>query len=183
MAKAECSTRSVLSRFRTTERGSRHRPCTKRRANFTDTGPEEECRSLPSNSPSSKGSGGNWRSNLEILSQGKPDDVSESVQEQLWQAVYEAREEFFRSQFGLLPTDIQKLMNLTCVWPGGGIFAFTATERNGLRFCTSFGLSNADMPTAVGIRNHERTDEGRRQVFTSQLQGRTPCWHQPDRAG
>lgn len=51
-------------------------------------------------------SAGNWKANTRILNQGKPDDVSDEAQEQLWQAVYGAREEFFRSQFGPFPNDI-----------------------------------------------------------------------------
>jgi hypothetical protein len=131
-----------------------------------------------------QGSEGGWKFNMQILHQGKPEDVSDAVQDQLWQAVYSAREEFFRSQFGPFPADIQKLMNLTGVWPGGGIFQITATARGGLGLCTSFGLSNADMPTPVCIGKSERTDEGGRPTsFSAQLQPKTPRWVPPERAG
>ena len=127
--------------------------------------------------------GGNWKNNTRILYQGKPEDVSEEAQDRLWQAVYDAREEFFRSQFGPFPDDIQKPMNLVGVWPGGGIFQFPATKRNGFGICTSFGLSNADLPTPVRVSKHERADQGGQPSFSSTLEGRTPQWVAADRAG
>lgn len=74
-------------------------------------------------------------------------------------------------------------MNLMGVWPGGGIFQFTATQRNGLGICTSFGLSNADLPTPVRVSKHERADQVGQQGFSSTLEGGTPQWVPADRAG
>jgi hypothetical protein len=127
---------------------------------------------------------GNWKTNVRILYQGKPEDITEEAQDELWQNVYRAREEFFRSQFGPFPNDIQKLMNLSGVWPGGGIFQFTATERSGLGICTSCGLTNVDMPTPVCVTSHERTEGGGRATsFSSRIEGRTPRWIPADQAG
>ena len=71
-------------------------------------------------------------------------------QERLWQVVYQERAEFIESHFGQLPKDILKIMPLTGVWPGGGVFKLEAPKLDTGRWLyTTFGLSNPDMPTTV----------------------------------
>jgi hypothetical protein len=127
--------------------------------------------------------GGKWKTNLRMLDQGKAEDVTEEAQDRLWQAVYRAREEFFDNQFGPFPSEIKKLMNLSGVWPGGGIFQFAASKRQNLGICTSCGLSNVDMPTPVRLAQHERTEQKGQPTFTSKIEGRTPRWLPASQAG
>jgi hypothetical protein len=125
---------------------------------------------------------GNWKFNLRRLDPaGRGGGTGERpTEEQLWDAVYRAREEFFTEQLGPMPPDIQKLMNLMGAWPGGGLFQFQATRRGGLGVCTTFGLTNPDMPTGVRVVKSERRGQDQ---FTSELQARVPRWVPPGRAG
>ncbi|MBC3911260.1 suppressor of fused domain protein [Undibacterium umbellatum] len=76
--------------------------------------------------------------------------TTEEQAEQLWQAVYEARAAAYSEQFGPLPADILKMMNLSGVWPGGGLYQLAAPQLSATAWLSSsFGLSNPDMPTTV----------------------------------
>src|SRR5262249_17400849 len=97
--------------------------------------------------------------------------------------VYRAREEAFTAHFGPFPPDIQKIMSLMGVWPGGGMFQFEATRLSGLGICTSCGLSNADLPTHVRLTRAEWTERGGQPSFSSQIEARTPRWVPPELAG
>jgi hypothetical protein len=108
---------------------------------------------------------------------------SEQAEQKLWDDVYGAREAFFVEHFGPLPEYIQKLMNLTGVWPGGGIFPIVAERMGGIGVCTSFGLSNADMPTPVKSAGHERRAGGGVVEFSGTLEARTPRWVAREAAG
>ncbi len=69
-----------------------------------------------------------------------------------WDDVYEARGRAYEAGFGKLPQDIQKLGNLTGVWPGGGLYIIPAPQvREGAAIYASFGLTNPDMPTTITI--------------------------------
>jgi hypothetical protein len=132
----------------------------------------------------SKQPDGRWKSNVQRLDDGQEDNVlSDDEREKRWQEVYGAREDFFTSRFGTLPGDIQKLMNLMSIWPGGGIFPIEATKMRGMGVCISCGLSNYDMPTPVRLAKYERSDNGGSPSFKSQLEPRTPRWVPTDLAG
>jgi hypothetical protein len=77
------------------------------------------------------------------------------VDEQLRRAVVEARSEFFERQFGPLPAEVQKLLNLTNIW-NGGIYQMAAPRLGGMGVCLTHGLTDADMPADVRL-----TAEGR----------------------
>jgi hypothetical protein len=127
---------------------------------------------------------GQWKCDVRRLD-GNETPPTEEQQEQAWDAVYRARKQFFTESFGPLPNDIQKLMNLMGVWPGGGLFTYEATRRNGLGISTTFGLTNYDMPTPVTLEQYEQKQDsaGRPGSFTSSLQARVPRWVPADRAG
>ena len=101
--------------------------------------------------------------------QRPPND--DELREKQWNQVYQSREQFFVENFGRLPPDILKMANLFGVWPGGGLYVFQAPKLNNLWVYTSFGLTNPDMPSGVGIENHEiETDEhGRLAKSSSRL--------------
>lgn len=70
--------------------------------------------------------------------------------ENLWQATYDARQQYFESTIGPLPGDILKMMNMMGVWPGGGLFVIPAAKISELlAVYTTFGFTNPDMPTSV----------------------------------
>jgi len=96
-------------------------------------------------------------------------DAELDADEQFWQQVYTAREEFFRTKFGPLPDDILKLGHLFGIWPGGGLYSYPATQLGkNVYVHTTFGLSNADMPATTTTDDAEvETDEQGRVVSTS----------------
>jgi hypothetical protein len=128
-------------------------------------------------------SDGGFKTSLELLGQDAP-PPSKDADESLWQAVYSAREAFYVEHFGPMPAHIMKLMNLSGVWPGGGLFAIESTKMNGLGITTSFGLSNPDMPTPVMAENmtQERGDGGN-MTYSSTIVPRTPRFAPPEDAG
>ncbi len=153
---------------------------------------------------------GNWKTNVSRLDDSDAQHnvpVSDEQHEERWQAVYRAREVFLTSRFGAPPDEIQKLMNLTGVWPGGGIFPIEASQLGGMGMCTSCGLTNYDMPPPVRLEKQERAenksapglmskfrqllgltahDAGASQsssTLTMQLGPRVPRWIPADLAG
>jgi hypothetical protein len=123
--------------------------------------------------------GDGWRTRFTFL---VPDAMPRGTEteREMWQAVYHARVAFFEEHFGKLPENIQKLMNLTGVWPGGGIFQIEAKDSF---VTTSFGLSNVDMPTDVLPTNAQHTAHGNEMSFSATLSSRTPRWMPAERAG
>src|SRR5207249_2950318 len=75
-------------------------------------------------------------------------DSPQPVDEQFRRAVVEARSEFFERQFGPLPGEVQKLLNLTNIW-NGGLYQMAAPRLGGLGVCLTHGLTDADMPARV----------------------------------
>ena len=105
--------------------------------------------------------------------------------EELWNQVYDARRAHFERTIGPLPNDILKMMNMTGIWPGGGLFVIPA-DRVGpdVWAYTTFGFSNPDMPTTV-TTSDARVDtdaQGRRQM-TATLRSKVPAPSVPGRAG
>lgn len=112
--------------------------------------------------------------------------TAEDEAEQLWQTVYDARAAAYSAQFGLLPNDILKMMNLSGVWPGGGLYQLAAPQLSTTSWLTSsFGLSNPDMPaTTVSEEVVTEHDELGRPVRTSmQLRGKENVATYPGRPG
>lgn len=61
--------------------------------------------------------------------------------------VCESRAEFYQRQFGPLPDQIHKLINLSDIWIEGGIYQMAAPRLGGLGVCITSGLTNPDMPS------------------------------------
>lgn len=83
--------------------------------------------------------------------------------EKLWQATYEARQKYFEAAVGPFPNDILKMLNMTGVWPGGGLYVIPAPKiGQGLSVYTTFGFTNADMPTTVQMGGFNLASDGAR---------------------
>ncbi len=79
---------------------------------------------------------------------------SDVQNEQYWQAVFDRRCQFFEEQIGELPNDMQKIAHMMGVWPGGGLFQIQAKKLGNETWVhTTFGFSNADMPTKIVAKN------------------------------
>lgn len=81
----------------------------------------------------------------------------------LFDRVYDAREEFFEDHFGIMPADVLKLNNMMGVWPGGCVVQIDAEELPDSPCVTAtFGLTNPDMPATVRSEDvvHEERTEG-----------------------
>lgn len=115
-----------------------------------------------------------FKSSLRVPDEAPPPRDDEA----LWQAVYDARVEVFERALGPLPNDIQKLLNLSGVWPGGGLFKIAA-PRLGLTVCSSFGLSNPDMPARTRSVDAKAAGTG----VSMTLEARTPAWAPDGGAG
>lgn len=104
---------------------------------------------------------------------------------ELWNQVYDARRSYFESAIGPLPNDILKMMSMTGIWPGGGLFVIPA-DRLGpdIWAYTTFGFTNPDMPTTVTTSDARiETDVEGRQRMTATLQSKVPAPSVPGRAG
>ena len=108
-----------------------------------------------------------------------PERPPEGTDEQLWNAVVEARRQFLEHQFGPLPLEIHKLLNLSGIWPGGGIYQLAAARLGGMGVCATFGLTNSDMPATVKIAS---ADYSAGRVATT-LEARAPREVPPGLAG
>ena len=126
--------------------------------------------------------GGAWRFSLEVGRTHVP-LPGEDEEGMVWQQVYDARERQYRELVGELPEYIQKMMNLTGVWPGGGLFTIENSKIGGACVTTSFGLSNADMPASTRATSSTQSAEGNAMTFSATLEGRTPRWVAPHLAG
>jgi hypothetical protein len=94
--------------------------------------------------------------------------AADPAEEKRWQEVYDARAKFYEASFGKLPSDILKIGHMAGVWPGGGLFVIPAEKLGrGLWVYTTFGFSNTDMPTTVGLEQVATKSEGGRVTETS----------------
>lgn len=125
--------------------------------------------------------GGAWKFSMEIGPEKRA--LTDDEEHALWQEVYEARERLYREHVGELPEYIQKMMNLTGVWPGGGLFQIEKSKIRGACVTTSFGLTNSDLPTTVRATGGKQSSEGNALSFSATLEGRTPRWVPSDLAG
>lgn len=105
--------------------------------------------------------------------------------DKLWQATYDARQKYFEKTVGPFPKDILKMLNMTGVWPGGGLFVLPAQKiGKQLSVYTTFGLSNADMPTTVQMRGYNVESDGKRaSKAEGTLSKKQPALKRPGAAG
>ena len=83
--------------------------------------------------------------------------------EKAWQVNYDARQKYFEKTVGPLPQDILKMLNMTGVWPGGGLYVIPAPKLGqNLSAYTTFGFTNPDMPTTVKISGFDLQSDGKR---------------------
>ncbi|WP_426318373.1 hypothetical protein [Pseudoduganella sp. R-43] len=111
-----------------------------------------------------------------------------SVEEALWQQVYDARSRLFEQHFGSLPNDILKLMDLSGVWPGGGLYVIPSKIAGEPGFIyTTFGLSNPDMPTTLEMVDAQPTSSASNGVravgFAGTLRQKANVRPRSDRPG
>jgi hypothetical protein len=90
-------------------------------------------------------------------------DNGSPVDEQFHGAVVDARSEFYEHQFGPLPAQVQKLLNLTNIWDGG-IYQMPVPRLRGMGVCLTSGLTDAGMPTQVRLTEHGREPRLPREV-------------------
>lgn len=118
----------------------------------------------------------------------KVSEPARSVDEVFWQQVYDARSRLFEQHFGQLPTDILKMMDLSGVWPGGGLYVIPTKIAGEPGFIYStFGLSNPDMPATVEMVDAEFTSsngKGQRTVgFAGNLRQKANLRPRTDQPG
>jgi hypothetical protein len=106
--------------------------------------------------------------------------------EELWNQVYDARHAYFESTIGPLPDDILKMMNMTGIWPGGGLFVIPASRLGpDIWAYTTFGFTNPDMPATVTASDvHIESDaKGLPLKMTGKLSPKIPAPSVPGSAG
>ena len=79
--------------------------------------------------------------------------------EKAWDAVYAAREALYAQHLGKLEGDVQKLINMMGIWPGGCLVQLES-PRHGVWVTSSFGLTNPDMPATTTLESFEVQGEG-----------------------
>jgi hypothetical protein len=120
------------------------------------------------------------------LSLANIDAKSESSSaDKLWQATYDARQKYFERTVGPLPTDISKMLNMTGVWPGGGLYVIAARGLGQHQSVyTTFGFTNPDMPTTVQMSGFARESDGKRPTQAGgTLSKKPPAPKRPGAAG
>lgn len=94
---------------------------------------------------------------------GMAANSEQNLAEKAWQANYDARQKYFEKTVGPLPSDIMKMLNMTGVWPGGGLYVIPAPKLGqNLSVYTTFGFTNPDMPTTVQLSNFDLQSDGNR---------------------
>jgi Suppressor of fused protein (SUFU) len=116
---------------------------------------------------------------------GVPAKSEADSAEKLWQSTYDARQKYFENAVGPFPKDILKMLNMTGVWPGGGLYDLPAQKiGKQLSVYTTFGFTNSDMPTKVQMSGFNSGSDGKR---ATQAQGtlakKQPAPKRPDAAG
>jgi len=107
---------------------------------------------------------------------------ADAGEDALWQATNSARQSYFEATVGPLPKDIQKMLNMTGVWPGGGLYVIPASRiGQHLALYTTFGLTNPDMPATTRMLDFRLTSDGHRPAKAEgKLEKKIPA---PKRAG
>ena len=103
--------------------------------------------------------------------------VATDAADEAWQDNYRARQHYFESTIGPFPKDILKMLNMTGVWPGGGLFVIPANQLGThLAVYTTFGLTNPDMPTRVRLSDFTLdSDAARATRAEGRLQPKPPA--------
>lgn len=98
-----------------------------------------------------------------------------SRQERQWDEVYSRREALYAHWFGPISGDVQKLMNLIGVWPGGCLVQIQSPKHK-LWVTSSFGLTNADMPATTLNEQFAAEDsaDGTSTKYSMRLVARPP---------
>jgi hypothetical protein len=111
--------------------------------------------------------------------------AADTAQEKLWQQTYDARQKYFERTVGPLPNDIQKMLNMSGVWPGGGLYVIPAKQLGtDLAVYTTFGFTNPDMPTTVRMVDFKLDSEGKRATRAEgKLEKKQPVPKRPGAAG
>jgi hypothetical protein len=107
---------------------------------------------------------------------------AETSNDTLWQATYDTRQQYFERAVGPLPQDILKMLNMTGVWPGGGLFVIPALKISELlTVYTTFGFTNPDMPATTSMADFQLQHDGQRPTQAKgSLQKKDPA---PKRLG
>jgi hypothetical protein len=85
--------------------------------------------------------------------------MTDETEERLWPEVHDARQRCFECVLGPLSGDILTMLNMTGVWPGGGLYIIPASRIGGdVWLYTTFGLSDHDMPTGIALTKTEFAD-------------------------
>jgi hypothetical protein len=102
--------------------------------------------------------------------------VASDTADKAWQDNYNARQRYFESTIGPLPRDILKMLNMTGVWPGGGLFVIPENKLGqNLAVYTTFGFTNPDMPTRVRMSDFAlASDAARATRAEGKLQQKKP---------
>lgn len=111
--------------------------------------------------------------------------AGEAPGEKLWQQTYAARQSYFEDSVGPVPKDILKMLNMTGVWPGGGLFAIPAQKIDPkLTVFTTFGLTNPDMPAMTRVNDFELEHaKGQATRASGKLVSKQPVAKLPGAAG
>ena len=113
-----------------------------------------------------------------------PRSESDSA-EKSWQATYDARQKYYEHAVGPLPEDILKMLNMTGIWPGGGLYVIPAPGLGPhLSVYTTFGFTNPDMPTTVRMSEFALESDGKRPTRAQgTLSQKPPVAKRPGAAG
>jgi hypothetical protein len=97
---------------------------------------------------------------------------------------YAAREAVYAEHFGPIDSDVQKLMNLTGIWPGGCLVQICCA-RHKLWVTSSFGLTNPDMPATTRPEEFavEHDPQGKPTRYSMRIVSRPPRAVPVGRAG
>jgi hypothetical protein len=108
-----------------------------------------------------------------------------TAEDKLWDATYGARQSYFEATVGTFPRDILKMLNMTGVWPGGGLYVIPAAKLGKhLAVYTTFGLTNPDMPARVRMTDFQLdSDAERARQAEGRLQIKEPAPKKPGAAG
>lgn len=111
--------------------------------------------------------------------------AADTAQEKAWQQNYDARQKYYESVVGPLPNDILKMLNMSGVWPGGGLYAIPAKRLgSNLVVYTTFGFTNPDMPTSVRMADFKLETDGKRATRADgKLEKKQPTPKRPGAAG
>jgi hypothetical protein len=110
---------------------------------------------------------------------GNGANAADKFEEKLWLGTHAAREKYFASAVGPLPEDIIKMRSVSEVWPAGGLHVIPAPSiGKGLDVYTTFGLTNADMPTDMRMVDLKPGAQALRR-----LERRVPARKRPGAAG